>query len=184
MPEGPPEITRLLEDWSRGDARALERLTPLIYGELHRLAAGYFRKERAGHTLQPTALIDEAYLRLIAHPEPRWQGRLHFVAIAARHMRQILVAHARRRRALRRGGGALLVTFDESRLAAPTTDVVELSDQLDKLAEFDARKAQVVELSYFGGMTQEETAQALGVHVNTVARDLRLAEAWLRKQLG
>jgi RNA polymerase sigma factor (TIGR02999 family) len=184
VPEGPKEITRLLERWSRGDAEAFERLTPLVYRELHRLADAYLQGERPGHTLQPTALINEAYLRLLAQPPQSWQNRAHFVAIAARHMRHILVEHARRRRALRRGGGVIPETLDASQVPARMRDVVELSDELDKLASVDARKARVVELRYFGGLTCQETAEVLGVHLSTVERDLRTAEAWLRKQLA
>ncbi len=179
------QITQLLKEWSRGDEKALERLTPFVYAELHRLAAARLGRGRASHTLQPTALIHEAFVRLIQRPAPDWQDRAHFFGIAARLMRQILVDHARRRRAARHGGGAVAITLDESRLPAKeVSDVVDLSDALEKLAAFDERKARAVELRYFGGLTQEESALVLGVHTNTVARDLLLGEAWLRKHLG
>jgi RNA polymerase sigma factor (TIGR02999 family) len=158
---------------------------PIVYQDLRRLAAGYLRRERAGHTLQPTALVSEVYLRFVGHEQPDWSGRLDFYAAAARHMRQILVDHARRRRARKRGGGQRAVTLDDALLPVQRPhDLVALDDALEALARFDERKARAVELHYFGGLTQDEAAQVLGVHVNTVARELRLARAWLHREIS
>jgi RNA polymerase sigma-70 factor, ECF subfamily len=177
------EVTRLLRRWGGGDPAALDQLTPVLYRELRRVAAGHLRRERPGHTLQPTALVHETYLRLIGSDQPEWSDRAHFFAIAARHMRQILVDHARRRNARKRGGGQA-VTLDEGLPAtARPLDVIALDDALEALARLDQRKARILELHYFGGLGQEEIAAVLEVHVNTVARDLRLARAWLRLQL-
>jgi RNA polymerase sigma factor (TIGR02999 family) len=157
---------------------------PIVYRELRRLAAGYMRRERPSHTLQPTALVAEAYLRLVGEDHRDWSARVEFYAVAARHMRQILVDHARRRRARKRGGGEGALTLDEELL--PTrrpVDLVALDDALEALSHFDERKARAVELHYFGGLTHEEAAAVLGVHANTVARELRLARAWLHGQL-
>lgn len=157
---------------------------PIVHQELRRLAAGYMRRERGGHTLQPTALVAEAYLRLVGEDHPEWSDRVHFFAAAARHMRQILVDHARRRRARKRGGGERAVTLDEGLLPAQSSDdLVALDDALEALARFDERKARAVELHYFGGLTHEEAGAVLGVHPNTVARELRLARAWLHTQV-
>lgn len=179
------DVTRLLHLWSGGDASALERLTPLLYDELRRLASSYLRRERPGHTLAPTALVHEAYLRLVDDGGREWSGRTHFLAIAARHMRQILVDHARRRSAGKRGAGERAVTLDEALLARERPEeLILLDDALERLAAFDERKARIVEWHYFGGLGQEEVASLLGVHVNTVARELRLARAWLQQQLA
>jgi RNA polymerase sigma factor (TIGR02999 family) len=175
------QVTQLLCDWRSGDNAALEKLVPLIQPELQRLARHYMSRERPGHTLQTTALVDDAYLNLADQSHPHWQNRAHFFAAAAQLMRRIMVDHARRRQALKRGGGAIRVTLDES-VASPEGRAVELlalDDALEKLAQFDARKSEVVELRYFGGLTMEEIAEVLKVHVNTVTRDWRAARAWL-----
>jgi len=178
------DITLQLQAWAKGDATALDKVTPALYQELRRLAARYLSGERRGHTLQPTALIGEAFLRLIGEETRDWQSRRHFVAIAARCMRQILVEHARARRRQKRSSGQRTVTFDDGLFVKErSADLIALDDALQDLERADPRKAQVVELTYFGGMTQAEIAAWLGVHENTVARDRRLGEAWLRKQI-
>jgi RNA polymerase sigma-70 factor, ECF subfamily len=178
------ELTQQLREWARGNSKALDRVAPALYRELRRLAAHYLRGERPEHTLQPTALIGEAFVRLMKEDARDWQSRGHFVAIAARCMRRILVEHARARRRLKRSTGQKTIAFDDS-LFAPerTADLVALDDALRDLAGADPRKAEVVELTYFGGMAQAEIAALLGVHANTVARDLRLGEAWLRRRI-
>jgi RNA polymerase sigma factor (TIGR02999 family) len=177
-------VTALLRDWRAGDRDAAELLLPRIYHKLHSLAARHIRGERDGHTFCPTDLVSEAYLRLSTGEQPEWADRVHFFAIAARTMRQILVDHARRRRAAKRDGGERPITLDESVADAGRPDeLLALDDALVELAKFDERKARAIELSYFGGLTQGEIAEVLGVHVNTVARDLKLAEAWLHRQL-
>ncbi len=177
-------VTRLLEDWRGGDRDALDELLPMVYGELHKLADGYMRGERKGHTLRPSDLVGEAYLRLADAEHPQWNSRVHFFAIAARTMRQILVDHARKRDAAKRGGGERAVTFDEGLVGGERPDeLIALDDALLALATFDERKARAIELHYFGGLTQDEIAEVLEVHVNTVARDLRLAEAWIHRHL-
>jgi RNA polymerase sigma-70 factor (ECF subfamily) len=177
-------ITRLLVEWRAGDTTALERLTPIVYHELHRLAAAYLRRERPDHTLQPTALIHEAYVRLVDQNVPAFNDRAHFFGLAAHLMRQILVDFARARKAVKRGSGNK-VDLDEAQhlSTTPSDDVLVLHDALDRLAAFDARKAQVVELKYFGGLTRTEVAEALGLTLATVKRDLALAEAWLRREM-
>lgn len=185
MPISGGEVTRLLGRWKAGDRSALEALMPIVYRELRRRAAGYLRHERAGHTLQPTALVAEVYLRLVGEDHPHWSARVDFFAAAARHMRQILVDHARRRRARKRGGGDRALTLDEGLFPVERRhDLVALDDALEALAQLDQRKARAIELHYFGGLNQEETAAALGIHVNTVARELRLARAWLHRQMS
>lgn len=181
----PQDITQLLHDWERGDQDALARLMPVVYRELRKLASGYLRGERTGHTLQPTALIHEAYLRLVDQKLPAWQNRAHFYGVAAQLMRQILVEHARARVAAKRGGGGERIELEEivGLPVARAVELVALDDALNSLAGFDQRKARVIELRFFGGLTEEETAQALGISVATVRRDLRLAEAWLRREL-
>lgn len=174
----------LLRDWRGGNRDALDELMPLIYAELHRIAAGYMRGERQGHSLRATDLVGEAYLRLADAGQTDWNDRVHFFAIAARTMRQILVDHARKRDAAKRGGGQRAVTFDEALVAGDRPDeLIALDAALEELAKIDERKARVIELHYFGGLTQDEVAEAVGVHVNTVARDLRLAEAWIHQHL-
>ncbi len=180
------EITRLLLAWSEGDKQALDRLVPLVYDELRRLAKNYMRKERAGQTLQTTALIHEAYLRLIDADRVQWRNRAHFFGIAARLMRQILVARARERGCQKRGGGAERVSLDESMVIDErlNEDLVALDEALGELSQFDARMAQVVEMRFFGGLTEEEIAAALDVSTKTVRRDWRLARSWLRRKLS
>jgi RNA polymerase sigma factor (TIGR02999 family) len=180
----PTEISRLLLAAHGGDESALVRLMPLVYDELHQLARRHLRDERAGHTLQTTALIHEAYLRLVG-ADVRWEGRVHFFAVAANTMRRILVDHARGRLRDKRGGGVVPVTLEDVAVASsePGEDLLALDAALERLAGFDARKARVVELHYFGGLTYDETASALGISAATVDRDLRLAKAWLYREL-
>ena len=181
----PSDVTQLLTDWSQGNQAALEELMPLVYQDLHQRARNYLRRERADHTLQPTALIHEAYLRLVNDSLPEWNGRVHFFAVASRVMRQILVDHARRHRAGKRGSGVADVSLDDALVPArsESADLLALDDALAKLAAFDERKCRVVEMRYFGGCTVEETAQALGIAGITVMREMRLAEAWLRRAM-
>jgi RNA polymerase sigma-70 factor, ECF subfamily len=180
------EITQLLLAWSDGDKQALDRLVPLVYDELRRLAQNYMRKERAGQTLQTTALIHEVYLRLIDADRVQWRNRAHFFGIAARLMRQILVARARERGCQKRGGGAERVSLDEAMVIDERLDedLVALDEALGELSQFDARMAQVVEMRFFGGLTEEEIAAALDVSTKTVRRDWRLARSWLRRKLS
>ena len=180
------EVTELLLAWSAGDESALDRLVPLVYAELHRLAKGYMRKERAGQTLQTTALIHEAYLRLIDAKRVEWQNRAHFFGVAGHIMRQILVGMARQRGSQKRGGGARQISLDEGLVVTQQQDedLVAIDEALSALAEVDARKAQVIELRFFGGLTEEETAAALKVSPETVRRDWRLARSWLRRKLS
>jgi RNA polymerase sigma factor (TIGR02999 family) len=179
-------ITHLLKEWSDGDERALDKLTPLVYEELRKQAARYLRRERAGHTLQTTALINEAYLRLIDAKDVRWQSRAHFFAIAANLMRRVLVDHARRRDAEKRGGEHLRMTLDDALAVttAPDVDVLAIDEALNKLARIDSQQALVVELRFFSGLSVEETAAALGVSPATVKRDWSVARAWLRREIG
>jgi RNA polymerase sigma factor (TIGR02999 family) len=178
-------VTNLLAAWSGGDPVALERLMPLVERELHLLASRYLRRERPGHTLQTTALVHEAYLRLVDQRDVRWQSRAHFFGIAAQMMRRILVDHARRIAYARRGGGAAKVSLDEACVvsAERAAELVALDDALLALARLDGRKCRVVELRYFGGLSVEETAEVLGVSTDTVGRDWRAARAFLRREL-
>jgi RNA polymerase sigma-70 factor (ECF subfamily) len=180
-----PSVTRLLREWSEGEDAALDQLIPLVYRELHRLARRYMYGERAGHTLQTTALVNEAYLRLIDSRRVHWQNRIHFFAIAAQLMRRILVDFARSRRYQKRGGEWQRISFDEGLIVSPQQgcDLVRLDSALDALAGADARKARVVELRFFGGLSVEETAAALKVSPDTVLRDWRLAKAWLAREM-
>jgi RNA polymerase sigma factor (TIGR02999 family) len=182
----PPDVTRLLLAWSDGDETALQRLMPLVYAELRRLARRYMGRERAGHTLQTTALINEAYLRLVGARGVQWQNRAHFYAVCAAAMRRILVDFARARDNLKRGGGTRAVPFDEQVLAGVTrsTDLLALDEALERLAVLSPRQGQVVELRYFGGMTEEEVADVLHVSSRTVRNDWQLARAWLHRELG
>lgn len=180
------DITALLAAWKQGDQAALEQLTPLVYQELHQLAHSYLRRERADHTLQPTALIHEAYLRLIDQKIHQWENRAHFYGVAARLMRQILVEYARGHHAAKRGGGALKLTLEaalDQSQEAPL-ELIALDDALTALAQVDERKCRVIELRYFGGLSVEETALALGISVPTVVRDQRLAQAWLHREMA
>ncbi len=180
------EITKLLLAWSEGEQTALEQLMPLVYRELHRLAKRYLRRERANHSLQTTALVNEAYLRLIDTDQIRWQNRAHFFAISARLMRQILVDFARTSGYQKRGGGLRAVPLDEALLIGeqPDEDLVALDEALRDLAKIDARKSEVVELRFFGGLSIEESAEVLKVSPETVRRDWRLAKSWLRRRLS
>ena len=179
------EVTQLLADWSGGNEGALEKLIPLVQPELHRLAHYYMSRERAGHTLQTTALLNEAYLQLTDKTQPQWQNRTHFMAVAAQLMRRIMVDHARARHALKRGAGAIRVTLDETALVTEerAEELLALDEALEKLAEFDRRRCEIVEMRYFGGLTVEEIADVLKVHPNTVMRDWRAAKAWLYAEL-
>jgi RNA polymerase sigma factor (TIGR02999 family) len=179
------EVTQLLGDWSGGDEGALKKLIPLVQPELHRLAHYYMSRERAGHTLQTTALLNEAYLQLTDKTQPQWQNRTHFMAVAARLMRRIMVDHARARNALKRGAGAIRVTLDEAALVTEerAEQLLALDEALEKLAEFDRRRCEIVEMRYFGGLTVEEIAEVLKVHPNTVMRDWKAAKAWLYAEL-
>jgi len=182
---GSADITRLLIDWRGGAQAALEQLIPLVHEELRRLARRHMVHERAGHTLQATALVNEAFVRLIDVRQVKWQDRAHFFAMSSRLMRRILVDFARSKGYQKRGGGAQKVSFDEALVVAtePGQDLVALDDALNALAAFDARKAQVVEMRFFGGLSVEETAEALKVSVDTVMRDWKLAKAWLLREL-
>jgi len=182
----PNEVTQLLLAWSQGDRSALDRLIPLVYEELRRLAHRYMGQERTGHTLQTTALVNEAYLRLIDASQVQWQNRAHFFAVSAQLMRRILVDFARARRNLKRGGGAQQVSLGEALLAPlePDADLVALDEALTALAAIDQRQAQAVELRFFGGLSVEETAEVLKVSPETVHRDWRVAKAWLLRELS
>jgi RNA polymerase sigma factor (TIGR02999 family) len=179
------EVTQLLGAWSGGDEGALEKLFPLVQPELHRLAHHYMSQERHGHTLQTTAILNEAYVRLVDDTKPVWQGRAHFIAAAAQLMRRIMVDHARERHSLKRGGGARKVTLDEAAWVTErrSEELLALDEALEKLAMQDPRKAQIVELRYFGGLTVEETAEFLKLSQRTVEREWTMAKAWLYRVL-
>jgi RNA polymerase sigma factor (TIGR02999 family) len=178
------DVTKLLRDWTGGDRSALDRLLPVVYEELRRTAAAYMRRERAGHTLQATALINEAYLRVIDLNRIEWRDRTHFLALCAQMMRRILVDHARSRTYLKRGGGVRSVILDESIvLGEPNTELIALDDALKALAIRDQRKARVVELRFFAGMSVEETAAVLEVSPQTVLRDWSLSKTWLAREM-
>jgi RNA polymerase sigma factor (TIGR02999 family) len=181
-----PHVTELLLAWSAGDRTALDQLVPIVHEELRRLARLQMRAERDNHTLQTTALVNEAFLRLVDLRRIRWQDRAHFLALSARLRRRILVDHARTRSYQKRGGGAANVTLDEALIASEErgADLVALDDALEDLARVDARKSQVVELRFFGGLSVEETAQALKVSPETVTRDWRLAKVWLLREIS
>jgi RNA polymerase sigma factor (TIGR02999 family) len=184
---GPHSVSQLLMAWGEGDPAAFEELTHRVYHELHKLARIYLRRGRPAQSLQPTALINEVYLRLLDQSQPiQFENRAHFFGIAARLMRIVLVDQARRRQAAKRGGAGAAVTLQDCMAVSPerAPDVLEMNEALDRLAEFDERKAKVIELRYFGGMDREEVAAALGLTVATVKRDLRLGEAWLRRFLS
>lgn len=185
-PAAPREVTRLLAAWGQGDRAALDKLTRLVYEELRRIAHRYMAGQRADHTLQTTALVNEAYLRLAGQDEPQFANRSHFLAVAAKAMRQILVDHAKAALRDKRGGGAKAVELDESAVLSPepTREILDLNEALEKLATLDARKANVVELSYFGGLKHEEIAEALDVSVVTVQRDWTFSRAWLYAELS
>ena len=180
------EVTGLLQAWSNGDQAALEKLMPLVYAELHRLAKRYMSRERAGHSLQTSALVNEAYLRLVDAHSVRWQNRAHFFAVSAQTMRRILVDFARARQNLKRGGGAHQVTLDEGLIVSSESsgDLLALDEALEKLAVLNQRQSKVVELRYFGGLNEEEIAEALNVSPRTVRSDWSLARAWLYRDLN
>ena len=180
------KITQMLREWSDGNARALDNLLPLVYAELHRQAARFLRKERPGHTLQTTALINEAYLKLIDRRDVNWESRTHFFAVAANAMRQILVDYARAKHREKRGGDNLKVSLDEAMLVTTEekgVDLIALDEALNKLSRFDAQQARVVELKYFSGLSLVETAEVLHISRATVARDWEAARAWLYREL-
>jgi RNA polymerase sigma factor (TIGR02999 family) len=181
MKPSPSEVSRLLLNWSEGDRAAFDKLVPLVYDELRRLARHFMRREREGHTLQTTALVNEAYVRLIDQRSVRWQNRAHFFAIAAQSMRRILVDHARSRRYAKRGGEARQVSFDEAAIVSRErcAELVAVDDALTDLAARDPRKSQIVELRFFGGLNIEETAEVMGISPTTVQREWRSAKAWL-----
>jgi RNA polymerase sigma factor (TIGR02999 family) len=186
MTPAPPEVSRLLRAWSEGDAAALDQLLPLVYEELRRMARRYMDRQSPGHTLETTALIHEAYLRLVDQSEVKWQNRAHFFGVAATAMRHILVDYARTRQAAKRGGEVRLVSLDEAAVVSRerAAEMVALDDALQALAALDQRKSRVVELRYFGGLSVEETAEVLKVSRETVARDWRLARTWLLRELS
>ena len=179
------DISSLLHAWSEGDQNALERLTPVVYDELHRLARRYMRRERPGHSLQTTALVNEAYMRLLDYKRIEWQDRAHFFAISAQLMRRILVEHARRHN-LKRGGGVPHVSLEEAAVVGGgrAADMVALDDAMNALARVDPRKVQVVEMRFFGGLSVEETAEVLKVSAVTVKRDWSTAKLWLYRELA
>lgn len=181
----PQRVTQLLAHWSHGDDAALAELTPLVYGELRRLAHHHMDGQRPDHTLQTTALVNEAYLRLADQTKPSWQDRAHFFAVAARAMRQILVNYAKSSRAQKRGGGALKIELDEAAIVSPeqSKEIVDLHEALERLVTLDSRKARVVELKYFGGLNHDEIAEVLKVSTVTVRRDWVFAKAWLHNEL-
>jgi RNA polymerase sigma factor (TIGR02999 family) len=180
------DITQLLRAWSDGNQAALDRLMPLVYAQLRQAAHRYMARERRGHTLQTTALVNEVYVRLAKAREMRWQDRVHFFAISAQMMRRILTDHARARQYAKRGGGAQVVSLDEAPEVSPKphADLVALDDALKRLAAVDERKSRVVELRYFGGLSVEETGEVLKVSPETVMRDWKLAKAWLLRELS
>ena len=186
MSSSSKEITELLVAWRNGDRAALDKLTPLVYGELHRLAHQYMRKERPGHTLQTSALLNEAFVRLVDQRDVQWRNRAHFFGIAAQMMRRILVDYARSRHYAKRGGGGQRVSLDEAMLAseARAAEVVALDEALTALSDVDQRKSQIVELRFFGGLSIDETSEVLGVSPGTVKRDWTLAKAWLHREIN
>ena len=186
MTASPNDVTQLLVAWGNGDQAARDELMPLVYAELHRLAHRHIKRERPGHTLQTSALVNEAFVRLVDQRDVHWQSRAHFFGIAAQMMRRILVDYARKRRFAKRGGNQLQVSLNEELVAANqrSAEVVLLDDALTQLAEIDERKSKVVELKFFGGLSIEETAEALGVSPGTVMRDWTLAKAWLRRAMS
>jgi RNA polymerase sigma-70 factor, ECF subfamily len=186
MPVRSEEITRLLRAWSSGDRDALDKLTPLVYGELHRAAKRYMNRQQTGHTLQTTALVNEVYLRLVAIKEVDWNDRAHFFAVCAQLMRRILTDWARRQTYLKRGKRAPHVSLDQALVVSPnrSPDLVALDDALKALFEFDRRKGQVVELRFYGGLSVDETAEVLKVSPETVMRDWRMAKLWLLRAMN
>lgn len=186
MSDSPRTVTRLLLDWKSGDQSALEELMPVVYGELRRLAGHYLRNEKSGHTLQPTALVHEAYLRLVDLNQMEWQNRAQFFGVAANFMRRVLVDHARARLAEKRGCGGQKLSLSEAAnfFERKDVDLIALDDAMDSLARLDPQQCRVVELRFFAGLTIEETAEALGVSPMTVKRDWRTAKLWLRREIS
>ncbi len=186
MADIPQDVTKLLADWSDGDGDALERLMPLVYEELHKMAKRYMNSQPSGHTLQTTALIHEAYLKLADNKEKHFANRTHFFAVAANAMRHILVDHARSRQTNKRGGGAQIVSLEEAAIVSNERieEVIALDEALKKLEKEDERKSRVVELRYFGGLSVEETAEVLKISPETVMRDWRFAKTWLLRELS
>ena len=184
--ESAGEVTRLLIDWSRGDSSALERLIPLVDAQLHKLALQRMNAEPAGHSLQPSALVNEAYLRLMGGSEVEWQSRAHFFGVAAKVMRRILVDHARRRRRAKRGSGATHVAITDVAGGEGKQDleIITLDQTLTKLASFDERKSRIVELKFFGGLSEEETAEVMKMSLRSVQREWSLARSWLFRELS
>jgi RNA polymerase sigma factor (TIGR02999 family) len=183
---GSEEVTRLLIEWKEGNQASMDLLVPIVYDEMRRLAESYLRDERSAATLQPTALVHEAYLRLVGQHLPDWESRSHFFGVAAHLMRQILVDHARRQKSGKRGGGAPRASLDEALSFAPerSSEIVALNDALEALAKVDERKSRILELRFFGGFSVDETAQALGTSVATIGREQRMAEAWLHREMS
>ena len=186
MPPRSGQVTQLLREWSAGNEDALNQLAPLVYDELRRIAGSFLCSERPGHTLQATALVHEAYLRLVERAQPEWHSRSHFTAVAAHYMRQILVDHARRRNSAKRGGGGTPVSLDEVVALAPHRPemLIALDDALEELAAVSPGRCRMVEMHFFGGMTHDEIARVLSLHANTVARNLRVAQAWLQSRMA
>lgn len=186
MIPSPQEVTQLLVDWSNGDEQALEKLLPLVNSELRRLASHYMRRESPGHTLQTSALVNEAYLRLIDQQQVRWQNRAHFFGIAAQLMRRILIDHARRHHYAKRGGGAPQVSLDETAVVSQerAAELIAVHEALEQLATFDPRKSRIVELRFFGGLNLDETAEVMELSPRTVQREWRAAKAWLYRMLS
>ena len=179
------EVTQLLINWSEGDKHAVDKLMPLVYSELHRLAESYMRRESSDHTLQATALVNEAYMRLIDQTRVNWQNRSHFFGVAAQVMRRILVDYARKNLAQKRGGNAETISLDDAMIFSreKSSDIIALDEALKSLAKLDERRQKVVELRFFGGLTFEEAAEVLDVSKNTVVRDWNFAKAWLYRQI-
>lgn len=186
MTPSPQEVTQLLVAWGEGDQVARDQLMSVVYPELHRLAHRYMKRESPGHTLQTSALVNEAFVRLVDQKNVRWQNRAHFFGIAAQMMRRILVDYARSRRYAKRGGGAQQLSLDEALIVSDerSAEVVAVDEALRRLADFDRRKGQIVELRFFGGLSIEETAEVLAVSPGTVMRDWTLAKAWLRREIS
>jgi len=182
----PENVTQLLIDWGKGDKEALDKLVPLVYEELRRQAARYLRHERVGHTLQTTALIHEAYVRLVDQRNVHWQNRAHFFGIAAQMMRRILVDHARSKKRAKRGGSDIRISFTEASLKTPDRDldIVALDEALERLAQIDEQQSRIVELRFFSGLTVEETAEVLSISTATVKRDWSMAKAWLHREIS
>ena len=186
MTPAPKEMSQLLRDWSNGDQTALDKVMPVVYQELHRLAHHYMRKERVGHTLQTTALVNEAYMRLANYKKMRWQSRTHFFAVAAQVMRRILVENARSKNFAKRGGGVEKISLDETAIVSQgrSAEVIAVDDALTELESWDPRKGRIVELRFFGGLSIDETAEVLKVSATTVQREWRSAKAWLYKAIS